>query len=237
MGECVYCGKKRLLTEDHIPPKCLFPKQGRNNLLRIPSCNECHGQNAQVSLDDEYFRNMLINRDGIQDNDPQREVRMAAVRAFEKPFKAGFRNAFLRTAKEIDVFTKGGIFLGKAVSYEVDLRRLNRVAERIIRGLFYHHKGYRLPDNCELTALETGAYQPKSKAEGLTVANSVYRVLANRELIEIEKGLFSYRFNFASDIPDASMWALKFYDRIVFFGMTLPPRPSTNEGGAKEKTT
>ncbi|MHB8054412.1 MAG: HNH endonuclease, partial [Candidatus Aminicenantales bacterium] len=221
MGECVYCGKLRPLTEDHIPPRCLFPKNLRNNLLKIPSCDECHGQNRQVSLDDENFRLMLINRDDVQDSIPIKDIRNSALRSLEKPFKRGFAKSFFSSTKIFDIFSRGGIYLGKGMSYTVDLNRLNRVAERIILGLFYHHKGYRLPDGWKAVAFETTGYRPSSKAKAQSLLDSLNRILANRNIEVIEKDIFSYRFNFADDEPNGSMWLLIFYNRILFIGATL----------------
>jgi hypothetical protein len=49
---CVYCGATENLTEDHVPPQCLFPKP-RPRLIKVPACKACH---APTSKDDEYFR-------------------------------------------------------------------------------------------------------------------------------------------------------------------------------------
>ena len=48
--------KNEITSSEHIPPKCLFPKGYRKELITVPSCDE---HNTQKSNKDEYFRNIL----------------------------------------------------------------------------------------------------------------------------------------------------------------------------------
>src|SRR5713101_9098895 len=52
-GECAYCGKRRELTRDHVPPSCLFSKPRPSDLITVPCCGPCNGE---LSKHDEYFR-------------------------------------------------------------------------------------------------------------------------------------------------------------------------------------
>jgi hypothetical protein len=49
---CAYCGRRKSLTKDHIPPKSLFAVWP-HDLITVPSCQACNGGAAK---DDEYFR-------------------------------------------------------------------------------------------------------------------------------------------------------------------------------------
>src|SRR4051812_42325353 len=53
---CVYCGATEDLTDDHVPPECIFPKGRRTGLVKVRACRRCNGG---ASKDDEYFRMML----------------------------------------------------------------------------------------------------------------------------------------------------------------------------------
>jgi hypothetical protein len=218
----VYCGKIGPLTMDHIPPKCLFPKNQRNNLVKIPSCNECHGQNPQVSQDDEYFRLALALRKTEAEVEGTAEVRNTALRSLAKPNKVGFRKAFLKTTKPTEFFSRAGIYLGKGRSYRPDLDRLNSVAMRIIRGLFYHHQSYRIPDGWDIHAFETSGFHISSKEEMETTFGPAIRLLSQVPLSVIHGDIFSYRCVFADDVPYNSWWALIFFKRSLFFGFTSP---------------
>lgn len=46
---CYYCGKKAVSSE-HVPPRCFFPKDKRENLIQVPACEE---HNESTSKDDE----------------------------------------------------------------------------------------------------------------------------------------------------------------------------------------
>ena len=61
-GTCVYCGKIRTITDDHIPPSSIFAKPKPNNLITVPSCHYC---NQGSSKDDEYFRLTLTIRKDV----------------------------------------------------------------------------------------------------------------------------------------------------------------------------
>jgi 5-methylcytosine-specific restriction endonuclease McrA len=43
-GPCCYCGKVGPLTDDHVPPRALFPEEFRQgaNLATVPSCESCN---------------------------------------------------------------------------------------------------------------------------------------------------------------------------------------------------
>jgi hypothetical protein len=66
-GECYLCGTPAT-TQDHIPPKCMFPKPRPTDLITVPSCCAC---NDKTKLDDEYFR--LVVAAGSRDS-PQSTV-------------------------------------------------------------------------------------------------------------------------------------------------------------------
>jgi len=51
--ECIYCGARDNLTDDHVPPKALFPEPRPSDLITVPACLQC---NKSYEKDDEYFR-------------------------------------------------------------------------------------------------------------------------------------------------------------------------------------
>lgn len=132
-GECVYCGTIGPLTRDHIPPQNLFAKPRPSNLIAVPSCPPC---NHSATRDDEYFRMTLSLREDLQQHPANDQLRRAVQRSFAKPQQARFTRAFFQGVRRVDVETPGGIYLGQQPVYEVDLRRLKRVAARIAKGSF-----------------------------------------------------------------------------------------------------
>ena len=141
-GECTYCGRIGPITSDHIPPKCLFPHP-RPDLITVPSCRHC---NKGASLDDEYFRTVIALRDTVGDNPNVQSLLPLVLRSLKKPQKAAFRHSLLKSLRKLQVRTPAGLILGNRGAYDVDLVRLDNVASRIVRGLYFHESGQRLPD-------------------------------------------------------------------------------------------
>jgi hypothetical protein len=131
-GACAYCGALGLITDDHVPPRNLFPAPRPNNLLVVPSCLRC---NQGASLDDEYFRLTLTFRDDTYEHPAVQQFLPSVLRSLQKPTKLRFSQAFLRSVAEVDVNTKAGIYLGRRSAYNVDLTRLDRVAARLIMSV------------------------------------------------------------------------------------------------------
>ena len=80
---CYYCGAKAV-SKEHVPPLCFFPKEQRKNLITVPACDQ---HNKDLSIDQEYTRNMVVlyyfnNYDGTQ-------------MAIEKAFKSITNNQWL----------------------------------------------------------------------------------------------------------------------------------------------
>jgi len=134
IGECVYCGEIRELTDDHIPPKNLFAKPRPNNLIAVPSCELCNGG---ASDDDEYFRLMLTLREDTFDHPDVQKILPTVFRSLAKPNKVGFSKSLFQSIRVLNVTTSSGLFLGPRPTYNANLERLDRVAQRIVKGLFY----------------------------------------------------------------------------------------------------
>lgn len=67
---CIYCGSGEDMTDDHIPPKALFPEPRPSNMLTVPCCRKC---NKSFSKDDEYFRTTLVSHVSV-DTDPNAQA-------------------------------------------------------------------------------------------------------------------------------------------------------------------
>lgn len=58
---CYICGKSGANSIDHIPPKGIYPKEHKKELLKLPAHKDC---NSNYAKDDEIFRN-FINMSGF----------------------------------------------------------------------------------------------------------------------------------------------------------------------------
>jgi hypothetical protein len=222
MGKCVYCGRVRPITMDHIPPRNLFAKPRPDNLIKVPSCDECHGENKQIAQDDEYFRLALTLREDTADHPDVKLVLPTVMRSLARPEQIGFTRALLKGMKVVNARTKSGLYLGRKSAYDVNLARLDRVATRITKGLFYHEKGYRLPDTHDAAALsESGLPNVTDDYKQELQANILQPLMSNTPKT-IGNGVFTYRVAYADTEANTSVWLFEFYGRVRFLCLTLP---------------
>ena len=207
---CVYCGNRKGTTRDHVPPKNLFPKP-RPDLITVPCCERCRqGQ----SLDDEYFVRMIAIRNDVGRHPAIAPVIGAIHRSFTKPSKIRFTGALLRSMKKSPVYSKAGLYLGHAPSYDVDLQRLCRVIERTTRGLYFSEFKVRLPDDheCKTYALDGFSNDNPDVARLLAIA------LAGKQRT-FGNDVFSF---WVRQIEPATLWAFVVYGRVGFMALTAP---------------
>ena len=105
----------------------------------------------------------------------------------------------------------------------MDLDRLNRVAARVVRGLFFHHMDHRLPDSCRVDARCTEGIDPTQRDVIEMIRNWV-GILRTQPPIVKGQGAFKYWFKFVDNPvahPNSSVWLLLFYNTVAFLGMTV----------------
>lgn len=215
--QCVYCGVVGELTSDHIPPKNLFSKPRPSNLITVPCCEPC---NKGIELDDEYFRLVVILRQDIGDHPEFKRLWPTVYKSLERRKNHGFTNSLLQGMANVDVTSPGGLYLGRLPTYHVDLIRLDRVAARIAKGLFYHEFGQRLPDDYDVVSYnESGVAGNPASTQALQVMCAKLITFPRKT---IGADAFSYWFARAYDNPNASAWLMTFFKRVPFVCLTLP---------------
>lgn len=217
---CVYCGSKEELTDDHIPPKTLFPKPRPSNLITVRSCRNC---NESASKDDEYFRLMISMRHNTGDHPAVKKILPSIYRSLQKPAKRGFQQALFNSMGEMDVVSDGGIYLGTTQGYDVNLSRLDRVATRITTGLFFHQFGTRLPSGFEV---KTYAADGLDNLDGniKTQVISIFDRVTRSEPLVFGDGVFAFWFQQIHGRDAMSAWVLVFYEHVGFLCLVMPNR-------------
>ena len=140
-----YCGKRDATTQDHVPPKGIFPEPRPTTLVTVPACFHC---NNGPSRHDERFRNYLSLHVGSAG---QRRSRL-----FDKTLSSLKRNRrlldeVLNSSKEVPITTPTGVFAGTGLKILWDSKAHDSVIERCIRGLYYHHFGSVIADQARVT--------------------------------------------------------------------------------------
>jgi hypothetical protein len=212
-GACVYCGAIGALTDDHVPPKNLFPKP-RMGLITVPACEPCNGNSK---LDDEYFRLAITSVVDAK----KFPIAIEAIHKLGMPQKIRFAKTMLSNIDRVN----GDLYL--------DRPRLQRVIERVIRGLFSHHQRRTLPTQSEIRIWFTSSNEaPMNDMEFEIPLN----VLRQQHLTQIGKGIFSYRYVFDSNHAGFSAWYFRFYEKNEVFAITINTSVGCVGQTPKEKT-
>jgi hypothetical protein len=215
-GVCVYCGRKALLTVDHIPPKALYPSGLWSQLLKIPSCLVCNGG---ASKDDEYLRTIIgLSAKGERD-EILKPVSDAAVRSLVRPEATGFRASILNGITEMFVSGTEGIFRPALVG-SVDLKRFDRVVARIIKGVFFFERGFPLPANYRVVNYSTDGLKKVPLRLGLQLKGFIEDVIVG-EPKHIGGPQFVYWSHYNPDDLNQSKWILVLHRHHFFIGWTV----------------
>jgi hypothetical protein len=217
---CAYCDAPAT-TADHIPPKGLFAKPLPIDLLTVPSCLLCNGGAAQ---DDEYFRTVMAFRSDTYERSDAAGAAERAMRALVREGGEGFRKGVLSKLTEIPMFGDDGPKVGSIGQLDVDLRRVRRVVERIVRGLYYHHKGERLPPECRVTVNSLESFESPDASAVATLCE-VTRWAMSAERHVSPRRVLDYRFRETKQDPACAVWILGFYETVPFVVITARAQP------------
>lgn len=215
-GTCVYCGARGRVTKDHVPPRNLFGDRPPADLMTVKACYGCHDGTNE---DDEYFRNTLIMRADMAGNAAVQDLLPAFARSLDNPEAPGLLTSTARSLRHVDVITQGGLYIGKRLAYDVNLRRLTRVAARIVRGLFSKLTDGRLPSDYVVHAYELGGFSPVDRGTADLFRANCSVVLARPPAL-IKGSVFKCWWAPSDKDKHTSMWIMVFFGKAVFFGLT-----------------
>lgn len=221
---CVHCNRVEAVTVDHVPPACLFPSPRPNNLVTVPSCEGC---NRGASKDDEYFRMTLVMRRDVPDNPDTQRLLDAVHRSFAKPQKRGMVQALLQNVRQVHLRSPAGLYLGLDWAYDVDLERLGRVTNRIVKGLYYREFGQALPPECGVRSFAGSGLRGINNDMRARVQQTV-QALLQKPRKTISSAIFEYWYDATHEDPFISAWLFRFFQRESFLCLTAP-EPDTHK--------
>lgn len=215
---CAYCGRVGKVTEDHIPPKNLFPGIPNNELIKVPACDAC---NNKFSKDDEYFRLITLREDVI--NHPTvKKIYPSVKRSFQRNEAARFRQSFINSVTKIRPITPGGILLPLKTVARLETERIENTIERITRGLFYYYKEYPVPNEYSVLVITPWAFSGETEEEVRWFDEFVFKPLTDRPRTLVGDDTFTFKFVFANDEPNLSIWLYLFFGKITFVACVMP---------------
>ena len=214
---CIYCGKAKATERDHVPPRCFFEQPGPEVLITVACCHDC---NTGFKNDDERARNLLVSLEITEDH-PVISDLLAGKRDRSLGESRSNLHHALDSMTAVDRYSPGGVYLGKALAFDLDQPVFDRFMDRITRALVNHETG-----------LTTNSYEfdwwvAPNKSDFDRMPDEL-RALVRRPSVkrEIGKRTFMYAGYFRKDAVD-SLWLLRFYDGIEFMTRLRDTTPLT----------
>lgn len=142
---CYFCGKPAS-SEEHVPPKCIFPEKKdlpegvdyRKNLITVPSCDQ---HNTKKSRDDEYLLLILVH--GYFNNIAGRtHFNKKIIRAITR--RPAMLAALYKNQHSVTVDTT------PTIAVDIDRIRFNKILEQLCQGLFFKKYAYTWPEEIEI---------------------------------------------------------------------------------------
>lgn len=204
---CVYCGKEKATTVDHVPPKCFFPKPRPHNLITVPACRRC---NKEAEKDEEFFLATFMFSEASQS-------RVGKALWAEKMNRVYFRgrgvgSAIRKRMNRVNLTTASGIYYGKGFALEIDYARLETVVTKIVRGLYYREYSEPLtkevPIKCQWLNTPSFSKRAESYVKNLPFAETHW------------PGIFEYKFGRTETAPEKSLWLMRFFSFASFWAVT-----------------
>lgn len=198
---CAYCGKPAT-TRDHLPPKGLFTPPLPEDLVTVPACSLC---NNGASADDEVFRNELSIMAGSFGESSKAAERLQPTMRGIRRNKAMLGKAVL-SAQRVERWSPGGLYLGHGYAIPLAPDVQQRVINRIVRGLYWHHFRARLGDSVQVNLSFIDKRRPYWRE-----ALSSLKPLRLRHVLIGDGETFQYLYGQANDAPAFSIWLLVFF--------------------------
>lgn len=202
---CVLCGKEPATTDDHIPPRGIFPKPRPDNLITIRTCQSCNGSTSEM---DEIFK-VDIGISGGHGTDGEAMFKESVTRTIQHNtrLKKGIQNSM----HDILVKTPNGIIL-KQSAYLINSKAHDTIIEKIIRGLHFRHTGIILGDKANVEVY----WHDKVSTEILFSKASMWPTE------NIGKGKFVYKYFIEPHEQLKSVWIFEFFKSSWYSGIVLP---------------
>lgn len=126
----------------------------------------------------------------------------------------GLRHAIRRVLKPAHIFTTNDLWAGERIGVELDHFRLTNVARMVVRGLFHFETGNSLDGT---TWMEVA--QLFTEASIACVAGLAKDVCVGKR---DWPGIFEYRRGICTDVHQGSVWFIRFFGKVCYWGLTAP---------------
>jgi hypothetical protein len=211
---CVICGLQPAKTDDHVPPKCIFPRPRPSDLITVRTCLDC---NKSTSKFDEVLKVFIGIAAG---HGPEGEKMFKEQTKRTLQHNRCLRRDIASTMRDVWVKTPEGLVLGKRPAVLLNSKAHDQIIEKTIRGLHFHHKGVILGDATDITV--NWHY---------CLTKDMYDMSVGWSTGVVGGGQFMYKFVTPQEEPLASVWIFEFFGRAWSSGTVLPKATRMVEQG------
>jgi hypothetical protein len=143
---CYWCGEAET-TQDHVPAKCFYPPDMRNNLLKVPACEK---HNTEMSKLDERFR--LYLQAASDSEVALNHFRDKTYPRISRPESKGFVKSLSEAAFPARLNGE------TTIAFAIEPALQDTFFEKVIRGLYFLH--YDTPFDGEVFSACTHLVRP-----------------------------------------------------------------------------
>lgn len=213
---CVYCSQRPSTAGDHVFAREFFLPQSRGNLPQVPACHRCNNDKSTL----EHYLTALLPFGG-------RHSQARENLASQVPDRLA-RN--LRLARELNtgrgrIWHDEDTLLLPTMTVPLDPKRTCDLFARIGRGLAWCH--WKIHLHLEHTSkaifLSEAGRQVYARVFDVNAANRVQQELGN--------GTVSYGGVQSMEIPQLTIWRIRFYGGFMVAGDPSDPEAVSTEIG------
>ena len=194
--QCFTCDKPAT-SREHVPPGCIFPSPvpSNINLITVPACEKCNNGSKK---DDEYFK-AIITMGSAKNAVAEENFKKWSRKKITDKMPAILHHLWNNRQKVL-VQSTGGIVIPQP-AFRYDRSRIQRIVDKIVKGLFMHEHGERFGDQ---HVVDDFVFDPHK---------IIYNIIRSLPLKTIWEDIFSYRYIHDERDKRKGYWYLMFYQQ------------------------
>jgi hypothetical protein len=209
---CAICGVREAVTKDHVPPRGIFVKPRPSNLIKVPACFTCNNDASDL---DEQFRVYLGLHVGGSGGPGEKLFKEEALRTLKH--NKNLQRKILRGIEPVNLATPGGIIYDRGYRVRWNSEVHDKVVERTIRGLYFHHYNRIL------------GKQAHVKVQWLRrISAEMAEMVEGWGIYSFGRGEVAYRYGRAEESSLDSVWVFQFYGAHWASGYSWPIERGSN---------
>lgn len=209
---CYLCGKEGADSKDHVPPKGIFPKRYRQQLMTVPAHIEC---NAQWQQDDELIRNFIAI---ACYNNPQMKLywKTHIKRSFIR--NPGARLELLKRMRPVWAKRPFGLGAIRTQGFQIEDELIQREVRRWYKGI--HYKKFNKPFSDKYQTSVQIWPNPKEAIQEFheILSKSGIKPIWKRPIPDV----FSYCHMSTNEDDEGGICIFVFFNSLVFFAVSGP---------------